>query len=689
DRLDTTMNYRLRDAVVGLLAVGPFDSKGFPDSGRPLAPSEFAARLASIREDYADAAYFSAMNLLDSHDTERLRWTLTPGAETREAKEQDAANVAAGKRRLRLASLVQFTVAGAPTVYYGDEVGVTGDDDPDDRRTMPWPETGGARDLALLAHYRALAGLRRETAALRDGSFAVLLADDDAGTVAFGRKTGSQAAVVVLNRSGAARTVQVPLAGFVPAGTPFELAYAVGSASASGTSVELGPLSGAVLVAKGVDLQGPAAPERLGVTAEGNATVSLAWDAVDGAAGYDVYRSPLSGGGYVKANAAPVTGTSFTDTGLRNAQTLHYVVRALDAAGNESAPSNEVTALPHLTIGWANLQWPPTLTHVISATGRTASVYGQVWIDGATNQPGPTPSLRAQLGLGPDGSDPAGGGWTWVDAAFNVDAGNNDEFVASLLPEAVGSFDYAYRYSTTGGRSWVYADLDGIANGYSPAQAGALTVLAAGDTTPPATPTGLHVLSASPAGIDLAWTAVDGDPSLYGYELLRGGQVIALVTGTTYTDTDVEQGETYTYTVRSVDTAFNRSDESAPVTAVAELRTVSVTFTVEVPATTDATGRAVHIAGTLNRLDGSLPEWDPAGVALTRLDATHWQITLTGREATQLEYKYALGAWEYVEKDASCGEIANRQLTLTYGAGGTQAANDVVPNWRNVPPCGN
>ena len=51
-----------------------------------------------------------------------------------------------------------------------------------------------------------------------------------------------------------------------------------------------------------------------------------------------------------------------------------------------------------------------------------------------------------------------------MSATFNVQAGNNDEFVASLLPEAVGTYDYAYRYSTTEGRDWVYADLDGIGN---------------------------------------------------------------------------------------------------------------------------------------------------------------------------------------------------------------------------------
>jgi hypothetical protein len=141
--------------------------------------------------------------------------------------------------------------------------------------------------------------------------------------------------------------------------------------------------------------------------------------------------------------------------------------------------------------------------------------------------------------------------------------------------------------------------------------------------------------------------------------------------------------------VRSLDASFNRSADSAPVTATAELRTVSVTFQVTVPATTDGTGRAVHIAGFLDRLDGGLPQWDPSGVELTRVDATTWSITLTGKEGTQIEYKYALGSWDYVEKDSSCGEIANRQLTLSYGASGTQLVNDTVGGWRNVSPCGN
>ena len=395
-------------------------------------------------------------------------------------------------------------------------------------------------------------------------------------------------------------------------------------------------------------------------------------------------------------NSAILHDLNYTDTGLENAHTYYYVVTSLDSKGNESKYSNEVNALPHLTIGWANLQWPPTITHTISAQNRTDNVYGQVWIDGVTNQPGATPSLRAQLGFGPANSDPDGNAnWTWVEASFNADAGNNDEFVASMLPEETGNFDYAYRYSTTDGHDWIYADLDGIGNGYDSSQAGKLTVNPSDDTTAPDVPSGLQVLSASPAGIELTWDAINGDASLYGYEVLRGDasggpyMIQARVTTNSYTDTAVTEGQTYYYVVRSVDQSFNRSDNSGEVSALAELRTVTLVFNVTVPASTDGTGRSVYIAGFLDRLDGNLPQWDAAGVVMTRVDATHWTITLTGKEATQIEYKYALGSFDYVEKDSACGEIANRQLTLSYGASGTQTVNDNVPNWRNVSPCGN
>ncbi len=703
DLADTTMDYRLRDAVVGLLAPQNFDAKGFADSGRPITPTEFANRLASIREDYPDAAYYSLMNLVDSHDTARILWLLTPGSATTADKELNAANVAAGKQRVKIASLIQFTLPGAPTIYYGDEVGMTGNDDPDTRRTYPWADLGGSPDQAMFTHYQTLAKIRKANPALTDGSLQVLFADDAAGTVAYGRKTTAQAALVVINKSTASQTVNIPMAGFLQDGLTLKSLYGVGNAgSLSATvaggavTVSLNPGSAWLLATAKTDLQPPAAPTGLQVT-EGTAQLSLSWNSVGGAAGYNLYRSPVSGGGWVKVNASTLSGTSFVDTGLRNAQVYYYVVTALDSAGNESAYSTQVSGMPHLQIGWANLQSQDNITHVISVTTPTEPVFGQVWIDGATNQPGATPTLMAQLGFGPAGSNPAGNpAWTWVDAQFNTDSGNNDEFVASMLPDTTGDFDYVYRYSTTGGRDWLYADRDGpIPAGSLPPNPGKLTVSPSGDTTAPVTPSNLAVLTTSPMAISLSWDAIVGDPSLYGYEVLRSGAsggpytLLARVTTNAFTDTSVEQGATYYYVVRAVDLSFNRSGNSAEVAAKADLRTVTLVFNVTVPATTDATGFSVYIAGLLDRLDGNLPQWSANGVVLSRVDATHWTITLTGKETTYIEYKYTLGDWNYVEKDGACVEIANRPLTLSYGATGTMTVNDTVLNWRNVAPCGN
>jgi hypothetical protein len=160
-----------------------------------------------------------------------------------------------------------------------------------------------------------------------------------------------------------------------------------------------------------------------------------------------------------------------------------------------------------------------------------------------------------------------------VDASFNVDAGTTtNSWPACCLKQPALSIMPTVRPQW---EQWVYADLDGngIGNGYSPAQAGSLTVNSSGDTTPPAAPTGLNVQAASPAGVELAWEAVLGDATLYGYEVLRaeasGGpyDVLGLVTNNSYSDTAVLEGTTYCYVVRSVDLSFYSFGSSNEVAA--------------------------------------------------------------------------------------------------------------------------
>jgi hypothetical protein len=230
---------------------------------------------------------------------------------------------------------------GAPTIYYGDEVALSGDDDPDNRRTYPWTDLGGNPDTAMFSHYQALAGIREANPALVAGDFQVLLADDASGVVAYGRKTASQAAVVIINRGASPQTGKVPVGGFLPDGIVLQAAYVVGSGSAMPVTVAngmligtVGPNSALLLVTGTIDLTPLEAPTGLVISNEGNAEVGLTWNGVPGAASYNVYRSPVSGGGWVKANDAPLNGTSFTDTGLANAKPYYFAVTAVDMTVN-------------------------------------------------------------------------------------------------------------------------------------------------------------------------------------------------------------------------------------------------------------------------------------------------------------------------------------------------------------------
>jgi len=117
---------------------------------------------------------------------------------------------------------------------------------------------------------------------------------------------------------------------------------------------------------------------------------------------------------------------------------------------------------------------------------------------------------------------------------------------------------------------------------------------------------------------------------------------------------------------------------SCPVTG-----SVRETVNVTVPASTDATGETVYLAGTLSALGLGQPDWAPNGIAMTRVSATQWTTTIEAVADAALSYKYDLGGtWAGVEKDASCADIANRSMTIN---GGSQ--NDTVANWSGIGGC--
>ena len=196
--LHGVMNYPFRTALIAYLLGGDAD--------------EFRETLESLRENYPPHAFYSLMNFLSTHDTPRILTVL--GADhVPDSKEERAvfrlspARRQLGLKRLRLAALVLFTFPGAPTVYYGDEAGMEGWEDPFNRAGYPW----GQEDSELKSFFSKLAHLRREQPALQTGQ---LHWRWTAGSLlVFARELDGQLLTTVVNAADTPQTLTLPWFG--------------------------------------------------------------------------------------------------------------------------------------------------------------------------------------------------------------------------------------------------------------------------------------------------------------------------------------------------------------------------------------------------------------------------------------------------------------------------------------------
>lgn len=191
-QLDTVMNYPFRDAILGFL-LGE-------------NPSEFKETVESIVENYPPQSLALLMNHIGTHDTERAITVLggeASGSRGRDWQSEQKLSVQQrmlGKKRLKLASLMQYLLPGVPCIYYGDEAGIEGYRDPFNRTCYPW----GQEDTELIDWYESLGNLRHsEKKILSSGGYRTLLADGE--LLAFERsaqtENGLQSLVLIVNRS--------------------------------------------------------------------------------------------------------------------------------------------------------------------------------------------------------------------------------------------------------------------------------------------------------------------------------------------------------------------------------------------------------------------------------------------------------------------------------------------------------
>ena len=254
---DAVMNYQFAHAVVAWVI----------NQREKISASVLDRRLADLRLAYPLPATLVMQNLMDSHDTDRLvSMVLNPDRVYDDGNRiqdngpsyNNAKPSPADYQRARLIALIQMTYIGAPLVYYGDEAGMWGADDPTCRKPMLWkdlepyekPEQNFVMDQHL-AFYRQAIALRNAHPALRTGTFETLLADDEADVWAFLRTNADEQLMAVFNPSTEPRAVKIPLPehaarkwsivfGDSPTAPKFD-------DGASALSVSVAPVSGLVL----------------------------------------------------------------------------------------------------------------------------------------------------------------------------------------------------------------------------------------------------------------------------------------------------------------------------------------------------------------------------------------------------------------------------------------------------------
>jgi neopullulanase len=194
DQFDAIMNYDVTKPAIAFFSNGNLDLKvlhqqsNYHGIHHSIDAHEFANRIDhNLRLYKADITY-AQMNLLDSHDTPRF-----------------LSCVGGDKASLKLAWLFMFTYPGAPCIYYGDEIGMEGQHDPDCRRSFPWDEKKWDKDLLKCA--KELTALRTKNPALRRGDYKRLWSAD--GVYAFSRTFEGKTFVVALNVSESPRQVHV------------------------------------------------------------------------------------------------------------------------------------------------------------------------------------------------------------------------------------------------------------------------------------------------------------------------------------------------------------------------------------------------------------------------------------------------------------------------------------------------
>ncbi|HFD2046108.1 TPA: glycoside hydrolase family 13 protein [Clostridium perfringens] len=166
NELDSVTNYPYRDIISNFL-------------NEEINSKDFYKVIMSIKENYPRENFYANMNLLGNHDTERVLTVLKENL-----------------NKLKLAICLQMTLPGVPLIYYGDEAGLLGNKDPENRKTYPW----GRENKEILNYYSFFGNFRKNEEVLRKGDF-YIFKDTLDDIIAFKRIYKDKEMIIIVNRS--------------------------------------------------------------------------------------------------------------------------------------------------------------------------------------------------------------------------------------------------------------------------------------------------------------------------------------------------------------------------------------------------------------------------------------------------------------------------------------------------------
>jgi cyclomaltodextrinase / maltogenic alpha-amylase / neopullulanase len=228
DEFDATMNYNFAFIVHDF----------FVQDTTASTVTQFDARLKELREAFGDGVAFNMQNLMNSHDATRIGsavanpdgrkfgdwgryfgWSQKSNNKSYNARKPTPQQL----QKQKLIAAFQILYLGSPMIYYGDEAGMWGSNDPDCRKPMLWPEKtydpetfnpdqsthdpdAVQFNTDLFNWYKKFIAVRKQYASIRHGNYTTLLTDDAQKLYAFSRKHGNEEVIVIVNRGSNAAT---------------------------------------------------------------------------------------------------------------------------------------------------------------------------------------------------------------------------------------------------------------------------------------------------------------------------------------------------------------------------------------------------------------------------------------------------------------------------------------------------